>query len=119
MIVKRTPYDEGAQRVIGEFFYAPVITNRRGAGSSIIPLHLARGGDENCIEEFKKGLGARTLLSRRFKVPRVSAKASIPGTDPAMREPTIANLIVRLIILPLHSAYRPISLTPQQDIARG
>lgn len=66
MIVKRTPYYEGVQRVIGEFFYAPVITNRRGAGSSIIRLHLARGGAENNIEEFKNGLGARTLPSHRF-----------------------------------------------------
>ena len=66
MIVKRTPYYEGAQRVIGEFFYASVITNRRGAGSSIIRHHLARGGAENYIEEFKNGIGARTLPSRRF-----------------------------------------------------
>jgi hypothetical protein len=66
MIVKRTPYYEGTQRVIGEFFYAPVITNRRGAGSSIIRHHLARGGAENYIEEFKNGIGARTLPSRRF-----------------------------------------------------
>ena len=70
MIVKRTPYYEGTQRVIGEFFYAPVITNRRGAGSSIIRRHLARGGAENCIEEFKNGLGARTLPSRRFNANR-------------------------------------------------
>jgi len=66
LIVKRTPYYEGDQRVIGEFFYAPVITNRRGAGSSILRLHLARGGAENYIEEFKNGLGARSLPSQRF-----------------------------------------------------
>jgi len=66
MLVKRTPYYDGAQRVLGEFFYAPVITNRRGAGSSIIRHHLARGGAENYIEEFKNGIGARTLPSRRF-----------------------------------------------------
>lgn len=66
MIIKRTPFYEGDQRVIGEFFYTPVITNRRGAGSSILKHHLARGGAENYIEEFKNGLGARGLPSRRF-----------------------------------------------------
>jgi hypothetical protein len=66
MIVKRTPFYEGEQRVIGEFFYTPIITNRRGAASSILKHHLARGGAENYIEEFKNGLGARLLPSQRF-----------------------------------------------------
>ena len=66
MIVKRTPYYEGDQRLLGEFFYVPVITNRRGAASSLLRYHLARGGAENYIEEFKNGLGARCLPSHRF-----------------------------------------------------
>jgi hypothetical protein len=66
MIIKRTPYYEGDQRLLGEFFYVPVITNRRGAASSLLRYHLARGGAENYIEEFKNGLGARCLPSRRF-----------------------------------------------------
>jgi hypothetical protein len=66
LIVKRTPLYQGRQRLIGEFFYVPIITNRRGAGSSILKHHLARGGAENYIEEFKNGLGARHLPSQRF-----------------------------------------------------
>jgi hypothetical protein len=66
LIVKRSPFYEGQQRVIGEFLYTPVITNRRGAAPSILKHHLARGGAENYIEEFKNGLGARLLPSKRF-----------------------------------------------------
>jgi hypothetical protein len=66
MIVKRAPYYEGEQRIIGEFFYTPVITNRRGTGSSILKHHLARGGAENYIEEFKNGIGARHLPCQSF-----------------------------------------------------
>jgi hypothetical protein len=66
MIVKRTPFYQGDQRVIGEFLYSPVITNHRGAAPSILKHHLARGGAENYIEEFKNGLGARLLPSGRF-----------------------------------------------------
>jgi hypothetical protein len=66
MIIKRSPFYEGEQRVIGEFLYSPVITNRRGAAPSILRHHLARGGAENYIEEFKNGLGARLLPSQRF-----------------------------------------------------
>jgi hypothetical protein len=66
MIVKRTPFFQGEQRVIGQFLYSPVITNRRGAAPSILRHHLARGGAENYIEEFKNGLGARLLPSGRF-----------------------------------------------------
>ena len=66
MIVKRIPHYEGNQRVIGEFRYNPVLTNRRGAGSSLIKHHLGRGGAENYIEEFKNGLGARSLPSHNF-----------------------------------------------------
>jgi hypothetical protein len=66
MIVKRTPFFEGAQRVLGEYFYTCVITNRRGAGSSVLRHHLARGGAENYIEEFKNGIGARLLPSQNF-----------------------------------------------------
>lgn len=66
MIVKRTPYYEGDQRLLGEYFYTCVITNRRGAGSSVLKHHLARGGAENYIEEFKNGVGARLLPSHNF-----------------------------------------------------
>ncbi len=66
MIVKRTPYFEGEQRLLGEYFYTCVITNRRGAGSSVLKHHLARGGAENYIEEFKNGMGARLLPSQNF-----------------------------------------------------
>lgn len=66
MIVKRAPYYEGSQRIIGEFFYTPVLTDRRGAGSSVLKHHLARGGAENYIEEFKNGIGARHLPCRSF-----------------------------------------------------
>jgi len=65
MIVKRAPYYEGEQRIIGEFFYTPVLTDRRGAGSSVLKHHLARGGAEN-FEEFKNGIGARHLPCRSF-----------------------------------------------------
>ena len=66
MLVKRTPFYEGNQLVIGRYFYTPVITNRVGAGSSLIRFHLARGGVENYIEEFKNGIGARFLPTERF-----------------------------------------------------
>jgi len=66
MIVKRAPFYEGQQRVLGEYFYTPVITNRKGLGSSVLKHHLGRGGAENYIEEFKNGLGARLLPSQRF-----------------------------------------------------
>ena len=66
MIVKRAPYYEVEQRIIGEFFYTPVLTNRRGAGSSVLKHHLARGGAENYIEEFKNGIGARHLPCQSF-----------------------------------------------------
>ena len=66
MIVKRAAYYEGEQRIIGEFFYTPVLTNRRGAGSSVFKHHLARGGAENYIEEFKNGIGARHLPCQSF-----------------------------------------------------
>jgi hypothetical protein len=66
MIVKRAAYYEGDQRIIGEYFYTPVLTNRLGAGSSVLKHHLARGGAENYIEEYKNGIGARHLPSRRF-----------------------------------------------------
>jgi hypothetical protein len=66
MLIKRTPYYQGDQIVIGQYFYASVITNRRGAASSLIRHHLARGGAENYIEEFKNGIGARLLPSQHF-----------------------------------------------------
>lgn len=66
MIVKRQPLYEGCQLLIGRHFYTPVITNRRGAGSSLLKHHLARGGAENYIEEFKNGIGARLLPSQNF-----------------------------------------------------
>lgn len=67
MLVKRTPYFEGDQRLLGEHFYVAVITNRAGAGSSLVKHHLARGGAENYIEEFKNGVGARLLPSQHFR----------------------------------------------------
>ena len=66
MLVKRTPFYEGNQLVVGRHFYVPVITNRAGAGSSLIRFHLARGGVENYIEEFKNGIGARILPTGKF-----------------------------------------------------
>jgi hypothetical protein len=66
LLVKRTPWYEKEQRILGEYFMTAVITNLRGAGASLIRHHLARGGMENYIEEFKNGIGARHLPSRRF-----------------------------------------------------
>jgi hypothetical protein len=66
MIVKRQPYYEGNQLILGRFYYTPVITNRRGAAPSLLKHHLARGGSENYIEEFKNGVGARLLPSQQF-----------------------------------------------------
>lgn len=66
LLVKRTSLYDGDQRILGEYFYAPVITNRCGAGSSLLRFHLARGGMENYIEEFKNGIGARLLPTQRF-----------------------------------------------------
>lgn len=66
MLVKRTPFYEGTQLVVGRYFYTPVITNRLGAGSSLIRFHLARGGMENHIEEFKNGIGARIMPTGHF-----------------------------------------------------
>lgn len=66
LLVKRTPWYEKDQRVIGEHFYTTVITNLAGAGSALIRYHLRRGGMENYIEEFKNGIGARHLPSQRF-----------------------------------------------------
>jgi hypothetical protein len=66
MLVKRTPYYEGEQRILGEYFYVPILTNLRGAAPSLIKHHLGRGGAENYIEEFKNGLGARHLPSQNF-----------------------------------------------------
>jgi hypothetical protein len=66
LLVKRTPWFEKEQRVLGEYFYTAAITNLAGAGSSLMRYHLARGGMENCIEEFKHGLGAAHLPSQNF-----------------------------------------------------
>jgi hypothetical protein len=66
MLVKRTPFYQADQRLLGEYFYTAAITNRRGAGSSLLRHHLARGGAENYIEEFKNGFGARSLPSQKF-----------------------------------------------------
>jgi len=67
LLVKRTPWYEKEQRVLGEYFITALITNLRGAGASLIRYHLARGGMENYIEEFKNGIGAAHLPSRRFR----------------------------------------------------
>jgi len=66
LLVKRTPWYEKEQRVIGEHFHTAVVTNLVGAGCSLIRYHLGRGGMENYIEEFKNGIGARHLPSQRF-----------------------------------------------------
>ena len=66
LLVKRTPWFEKDQRVIGEHFHTAVLTSLAGAGSSLIRYHLARGGMENYIEEFKHGLGAAHLPSQNF-----------------------------------------------------
>ena len=66
LLVKRTPWYEKDQRVLGEYFHTAAITNLAGAGSSLIRYHLARGGMENYIEEFKHGLGAAHLPSQNF-----------------------------------------------------
>lgn len=66
LLVKRQPLYQGSQLLLGEYFYTPAITNRRGAGSSLLKHHLARGGSENYIEEFKNGLGARLFPSQQF-----------------------------------------------------
>ncbi len=66
LLVKRTPWYEKDQRILGEHFFTAVITNLSGAGSSLIRYHLARGGMENYIEEFKHGLGAAHLPSQNF-----------------------------------------------------
>ncbi len=66
MLVKRQPLHEGNQLVLGGYFYTPVITNRRGAASSLLKYHLARGGAENYIEEFKNNVSARLLPSQSF-----------------------------------------------------
>jgi len=66
LLVKRTPWYENEQRILGEYFYTAVITNLAGAGSSLIRYHLTRGGMENYIEEFKNGLGAAHLPSQCF-----------------------------------------------------
>lgn len=66
MLVKRAPFYRGGTLVLGRYFYTAVITNRTGAGSSLIRFHLARGGVENYIEEFKNGIGARLAPSQKF-----------------------------------------------------
>jgi hypothetical protein len=67
LLVKRTPWYEKEQRILGEYFYTSLITNLPGQGSLLIRHHLARGGTENYIEEFKNGIGARHLPCRRFQ----------------------------------------------------
>lgn len=66
LLVKRTPWYEKEQRVLGEYFHTAAITNLAGAGRTLIRYHLARGGMENYIEEFKHGLGAAHLPSQNF-----------------------------------------------------
>ena len=66
LLVKRTPWYEKDQLVLGKHFLTALITNLPGAGSSLIRYHLARGGAENYIEELKNGVGAAHLPSRRF-----------------------------------------------------
>lgn len=67
LLVKRTPWYEKEQRLIDQHFLTAVITNLPGAPSSLIRYHLARGGAENYIEEFKSGIGAAHLPSQSFQ----------------------------------------------------
>ncbi len=66
MLVKRTAWYEKDQLRLDKHFYTAAITNLSGAGSSLIRHHLARGGAENYIEEFKSGLGAAHMPSKSF-----------------------------------------------------
>lgn len=66
LLDKRTPWFEKEQWTLGKYITTAVITNLRRAGASLIRYHLARGGMEKYIEEFKNGIGARHLPSRRF-----------------------------------------------------
>jgi hypothetical protein len=66
LLVKRTPWYEKDQLVLGKHFLTALITNLPGAASSLIRYHLARGGAENYIEELKNGVGAAHLPSRWF-----------------------------------------------------
>ncbi|OGP81574.1 MAG: hypothetical protein A2Y95_11715, partial [Deltaproteobacteria bacterium RBG_13_65_10] len=66
LLVKRTPWYEKEQLVLGKHFHTALITSLSGAGPSLIRYHLARGGAENYIEEFKNGVGAVHLPSQRF-----------------------------------------------------
>ena len=52
--------------MLGKHFHTALITSLSGAGPSLIRYHLARGGAENYIEEFKNGVGAVHLPSQRF-----------------------------------------------------
>src|SRR5207247_3897837 len=64
--VERAAWFEKDRRGIGEHCLTAVLTNLSGAGSSLIRYHLARGGMENYIEEFKNGIGAAHLPSQSF-----------------------------------------------------
>lgn len=66
LVIKRTPWYEKDQRVLGDYFYTAVISNRLGRGDLVMRFHLARGGTENYIEEFKNGIGSRHLPSQQF-----------------------------------------------------
>lgn len=66
MLVKKAPQYDGDQGTLGSIRYSPVITNRRGTGSSLLKFHFNRGGAENYIEEFKNGVGTRLTPSRKF-----------------------------------------------------
>lgn len=66
LLVKRTAWYDKEQLRLDQHFFTAVITNLPGAASSLIRYHLARGGAENYIEEFKSGIGAAHLPSRCF-----------------------------------------------------
>lgn len=66
LLVKKAPLYDGDQGTLGSLRYAPVITNRKGSGSSLLKFHYNRGGAENYIEEFKNGIGTRITPSRKF-----------------------------------------------------
>jgi len=63
LLVKRTPWYEKEQRVLGEYFHTAVITNLVGAGCSLIRYHLGRGGMENYIEVQERDRGATSSLA--------------------------------------------------------
>lgn len=68
MLVEKTACYERDELRLDKHLYAAAITKLSGAGSSFTRHYLARGGAENCIEEFKSGFGAAHMPSQSFHV---------------------------------------------------